>query len=139
MYALLQHLHAALTSDTGLTALVPKDNIAAVLRSPADWPAIEYGIEEQTRDNRGHIRTGLVIYLYSTTGAAECWKIHDALHKLMTSENLTRSGTTGLRVSQVRLEDARTQPRNEWAASIRLFYRVWVTDPSDKSQSTVSQ
>ena len=74
MLPLLQHLSAALTSDTGLTTIVPATNIAATLRNPADWPAIEYGIEEQQRNNKGQIRTSLILYIHSTEGAAQCWR-----------------------------------------------------------------
>ena len=134
MRALLEHLYAALINDPGLTALVDPNSIGATMRNPAEWPAVEFDIEGQERSRRGHIHTGIAVFIHSDTGAKECWDIHDALHKVMNPRTLTDAGTTGIRVASIRLVQARRLPRNEWSASLRFLYEAHVADEEDHTQ-----
>lgn len=135
MKALLEHLYAALTTDTGLTALVDPNNIGATMRNPAEWPSVEFDIEGLETSTRGHIVTGLAIFIHSSTGAFECWDIHSALHKVMNPRTLTDAGTTGIRIASVRLTHARRLPRNEWAASLRFLYECHVASADYRTQN----
>jgi hypothetical protein len=141
MFALLQHVAQVLTAAPELTSLVPVAQIAATVRKPGTTPAVEYSVtgfqRPRTADGKADIL--LELYIHSTKSEAECWLIADAIHRLMTAKRLTPDTSpldSVFRVSQVRQTDARREPRNEWAATIRVEYSIKVVelDPVPQNQ-----
>lgn len=127
MRVLLETVIRRLTSASSLTALIPAANIAASLRNPISWPAIEVAITAQTRDPSGHQVTTLEIVVHSTSGAAECWKIIEQVSPLMTASNLS-DFDNGFKVNRCRQTNCFREPRNEWAFSQVLEFDLHVAE-----------
>ena len=133
MNALLVHLHSVLKSDTGLTAVIPSDNIGASVRQNAGSPALEYGIDGDAPNHSGHRDIILAFNICSAAGAAEVYRAKEALEQVMTAKKLSTpvlvtDPPLTFKVDQVRLTDASTDPRNDWAFSTRCEFSLRVAD-----------
>lgn len=133
MRNLLLQLHAVLTSDSQLTAIVQSENIGASIRQNAGSPALEYGIDGDSPDASGHRFVSLVLYAHSATGADVVYQIRERLEALLTAKNLSMPvppSVTPLTfaVAQSRLVDTAVAPRNPWAHSLRIEFSIQVAD-----------
>lgn len=135
MLYFLEHLTQVLTTDTGLTALVPAAAITPTYRRPAEGDnSVEYDISDQTRIFDGRQECELRIYIHSRISVLQCWEIAEALQPLMVAKTLTRRvDPVPLRnkpfvVSQVRQISARREPRDEWANTLLLEYSLRISE-----------
>jgi hypothetical protein len=113
---------------------VPASNIAASLRNPTSWPAIEVAVTAQTRDPFGHQVTTLEIVVHSTSGAAECWAIIEKVLPVMTAKSLTDIDS-GFKVNRCRQTNCFREPRNEWATSQVVEFDLHVAELEPVHQS----
>jgi hypothetical protein len=142
MRDLLLQLYAVLTTDTGLTAVIPSNNIGASVRQNAGSPCLEYEIDGEEADHSGHRTILLDFVISSQTGAEECYAIKDALEKVVTAKKLSTPLTPlvgpvvplTFSVMQSRLTDTRANPRSDWAHSISSVFTLRVADKRPQTQ-----
>jgi hypothetical protein len=143
MQPLLIQLHKVLTSDTSLTALVPSDNIGAIIRQNAGSPVLEYGIDGEEANYSGHRTLTLAFVIASQTGAESTYAIKERLEALMTAKNLSTPIAPPppalpvalvFKAVQVKLTDSRVYPRTGWAHAIRVEFDIMVADTRPPTQ-----
>ena len=132
MQSLLIQLHKVLTTDAPLLALIPSDNLGAIIRQNAGSPSLEYGIDGEEADHSGHRKLTLVFTAVSQTGAESNYAIKDRLETLLTAKKLSTPIAPAIaldfKVVQVRLADSRVYPRTGWAHSLRFEFDIQVAD-----------
>ena len=138
MQPLLLHLHQVLTTDTALLALIPSENVGAIIRQNAGSPSLEYGIDGEEANHSGHRSLTLVFVVASQTGAESTYAIKERLEALMTAKILSTPVAPAtvlvFNVVQAKLTDSRVYPRTGWAHTIRVEFDLMVADKRPKTQ-----
>ena len=129
MLALLEKVHELLINEPSITALVPKEAIGASVRQPGKKRSIEYELSDQDRGNIGvgQQYTELLFHIHSEDGTALCYKVTDALYKLLKPQTLSDSDR-GFRVARVRQVGMKMAPRNEFASTLIVRYALHVKE-----------
>lgn len=138
MQPLLIQLHKVLTTDTALLALIPSENIGAIIRQNAGSPSLEYGIDGEEANHSRQRHLTLVFVIASQTGAESTYAIKERLEALMTAKILSTPIPPQIalvfKVAQVKLTDSRVYPRTGWAHSIRCEFDIQVADTRPPTQ-----
>lgn len=138
MQPLLIQLHKVLTTDTALLALVPSENIGAIIRQNAGSPSLEYDIDGEEANHSRQRSLTLVFVIASQTGAESTYAIKERLEALMTAKKLSTPILPEIalvfKAVQVKLTDSRVYPRTGWAHSIRVEFDIQVADTRPPTQ-----
>lgn len=130
MAPFLVHLHKILTSDPGLTALIPSKSIGASVRQPANHQSLEWSLAAEEADHAGHCDMTIHFRAYSKAGAEEAFKVMERVKTLMTAKNLTPEPPGNVfKVVQCRLANHSTQPQATGGSYVlRAVYDLRVSD-----------